>query len=123
MASDQENMSNVAPCGVEHSSLGAGQLARKTSNRSRQQLLAIFLTLLLILLAAGETQAFAQTTQAQLQKVDVTSDANATSVAITGYGALVPNLTILKSHTRVVISLVNTMMETPYNHISVGSSD
>src|ERR1700720_536691 len=90
----------------------------------RKQLLRVFLPLLvLVLLAAGETQSTGTEAarHASLQKVDVVRSQDGISVEITGRGQLKPELSMVDSPARLVVDLPATVMATSQSRINVGS--
>ena len=90
----------------------------------RKQLLGLLLPLLiLVLIAAGETQntSTGATKHATLQKVDVLRGDDGISVEITAHGQVVPKLSTLESPARVLVTLPNTVAVTSQTHLSVGS--
>ena len=91
----------------------------------RKQLLAIFLPLLvLVLLAAGQTQSTSTgaTQHTALQKVDVLPGDDGISVQISTRNPVTPTLTTLQSPDRLVIALPATVMATSQSRISVDSN-
>jgi type IV pilus assembly protein PilQ len=90
----------------------------------RKQLLGVFLPLLvLVLIAAGETQSTGteSASHAMLQKVNVLHGENGISVEITGQGQLKPELSMVDSPARLVVDLPATVMATSQSHIGVDS--
>jgi len=90
----------------------------------RKQLLAIFLPLLiLVLMAAGQTQSTSTgvVTHATVQRVDVIRGDDGISVQITARGQVIPSVSALYAPARVLVTLPNTVAATSQNHISVGS--
>lgn len=86
-----------------------------------KSLLAAALSLGLTVSTAAATQASAPVRQAELQKVDVSRQADGVSVHMTGAGVLAPKLNSLNSPFRVVVTLPDTVMATPYSRIAVDS--
>ena len=88
----------------------------------RKQLLRVFLPLLvLVLMAAAETQNTGTARHATLQKVDVLHSADGISVEMTGRGLLKPGLSMVDSPARLVVDLPATVMATSQSRIGVGS--
>ncbi|PYW00005.1 MAG: hypothetical protein DMG86_13395 [Acidobacteria bacterium] len=88
----------------------------------RKQLLSVFLPLLvLVLMAAAETQNTGTARHATLQKVDVLHSADGISVEMTGRGLLKPGLSMVDSPARLVVDLPATVMATSQSRIGVGS--
>ena len=90
----------------------------------RKQLLGVFLPLLvLVLMAAGETQSTGteSASHAMLQKVNVLHGENGISVEITGRGQLKPELSMVDSPARLVVDLPATEMATSQSRIVVDS--
>ena len=90
----------------------------------RKQLLGVFLPLLvLVLMAAGETQSTGteSASHAMLQKVNVLHGENGISVEITGRGQLKPELSMVDSPARLVVDLPATAMATSQSRIGVDS--
>jgi len=88
----------------------------------RKQLLGVFLPLLvLVLMAAAETQNTGTARHATLQKVDVLHSADGISVEMTGRGLLKPGLSMVDSPARLVVDLPATVMATSQSRIGVGS--
>src|SRR5438552_9581004 len=88
----------------------------------RKQLLRVFLPLLvLVLMAAAETQNTGTARHATLQKVDVLHSADGINVEMTGRGLLKPRLSMVDSPARLVVDLPATVMATSQSHIGVGS--
>ena len=90
----------------------------------RKQLLGVFLPLLvLVLMAAGETQSTGteSASHAMLQKVSVLHGENGISVEITGRGQLKPELSMVDSPARLVVDLPATVMATSQSRIGVDS--
>jgi type IV pilus assembly protein PilQ len=90
----------------------------------RKQLLGVFLPLLvLVLMAAGETQSTGaeSASHAMLQKVNVLHGENGISVEITGRGQLKPELSMVDSPARLVVDLPATVMATSQSRIGVDS--
>src|SRR5438132_12506578 len=88
----------------------------------RKQLLRVFLPLLvLVLMAAAETQNTGTARHATLQKVDVRHSADGISVEMTGRGLLKPGLSMVDSPARLVVDLPATVMATSQSRIGVGS--
>jgi hypothetical protein len=86
-----------------------------------KSLLAVTLGLGLMVSTAAATQASAPAPQAELQKVDVSHQADGVSVHMTGQGVLAPKFNSLDSPFRVVVTLPDTVMATPYSRIAVDS--
>ena len=89
----------------------------------RKQLLGGLPLLLLVLIAAAETQSTSTdlTKHAVLQKVNVLRGDDGITVEITARGVVTPQLTTLDSPARLVVDLPNTAIATSLNHIDVGS--
>ncbi len=89
----------------------------------RKQLLGVFLPLLVVLMAAAETQntGAEATKQAALRRVEVVRSADSISVEITARGQVQPKLSTLTSPTRLVLDLPNTTLATGRNRIAVDS--
>ena len=86
-----------------------------------KSLLAVATGIGLMVSTAAATQASAPVPRAELQKVDVSRQADGVSVQLTGQGILAPRFTSLDSPFRVVITLPDTLMATPYSRIAVDS--
>jgi type IV pilus assembly protein PilQ len=99
--------------------------AKRTPGRieMRKQLLGGLPLLLLVLIAAAETQSTSTdlTKHAVLQKVSVLRGDDGITVEITARGVVTPQLTTLDSPARLVVDLPNTAIATSLNHIDVGS--
>jgi len=90
----------------------------------RKQLLASFLPLLiLVLIAAGQTQTTSTgaTNHAVVQRVDVMRGEDGISVQIIARGTVTPSVSALQSPARVLVTLPNTVAATSQNHIRVES--
>ncbi|PYX86904.1 MAG: hypothetical protein DMG68_13635, partial [Acidobacteria bacterium] len=93
----------------------------------RKQLLGVFLPLLIVIMVAAETQSAGTgaTVQAAkhavLKAVDVVRGNDGVSIEITAVGAVAPKVSTLKSPSRVVLDLPNTVAVTEQHHIAVGS--
>jgi type IV pilus assembly protein PilQ len=89
----------------------------------RKQLLAVILPLLIVLMAAAETQSTGTeaSTRAALQKVSIVRGHEAITVEITAQGQVTPQVSTLDHPARVVVDLPNTVAATSQTHISVGS--
>ncbi|MCU1296725.1 MAG: type and secretion system protein [Acidobacteriaceae bacterium] len=87
----------------------------------RKQLLGSLPLLLLVLIAAAETQSTSGelTKHSALQKVNVLRGEDGITVEITARGAITPQVTTLDSPARLVVDLPNTAMATSLNHIDV----
>ena len=79
----------------------------------RKQQLSIFVSLLLMVVAAA-----AQTTS-QLDRVNVVRDTDTIRVEMSSKGAVAPKLSTLDSPARVVVDLPGTVMATGQKHIAV----
>ncbi|HTZ95053.1 MAG TPA: multiheme c-type cytochrome [Terriglobales bacterium] len=82
---------------------------------------AVAMGLVLIVSTAAAALASAPIGQSQLQRVDVSDQAQGIQVQITAQGPLAPKLSTLDSPSRVVVALPDTVMATPYSHIAVNS--
>jgi len=91
----------------------------------RKQLLGVFLPLLVVLLAAAETQNTGTEVakRAAVQKVNVVRVEDGIQVEITAKGEVVPSLTTLDRPSRLVLDLPNTVMATAQSRISVESGE
>src|SRR5262245_4001249 len=91
----------------------------------RKQLLGVFLPLLVVLLAAAETQNTGTEVakRAAVQKVNVVRVDDGIQVEITAKGQVVPSLTTLDRPSRLVLDLPNTVMATAQSRISVESGE
>jgi type IV pilus assembly protein PilQ len=89
----------------------------------RKQLLGILPLLLIVLMAAAETQNVGTEVikRAALQKVNVLHGDDGLTVELTARGVLTPQLSLLDSPVRLVVDLPNTSVATSLNHIDVGS--
>jgi type IV pilus assembly protein PilQ len=93
----------------------------------RKQLLGVFLPLLIVLMVAAETQSAGTgatveaAKHAVLRAVDVVRGNDGISIEITAVGAVAPKVSTLKSPSRVVLDLPNTVAVTEQRHIAVGS--
>jgi len=87
----------------------------------RKQLLAVFLPLLVILMAAAETQSTGThaTTHATLQKVSVVRGDAGVSVEITARGQVTPEMSTLDRPARLIMDLPNTVAITSQKTIAV----
>jgi len=85
--------------------------------------LGVILLPLLVLIAAAETPSGVSGTSdhATLQRVEVVRGADGIQLEIAGRGHLAPSVTTLASPARVLVTLPNTLVATPTNHVSVGS--
>lgn len=86
-----------------------------------KSLLTVALGLGLTVSTAAATQASAPVRQAELQKVNVSRQADGVNVQMTGQGVLAPKFNTLDSPFRLVITLPDTVMATPYSRIAVDS--
>jgi type IV pilus assembly protein PilQ len=82
----------------------------------RKQHLTMFVSLLLVVGAA------AAQTPSQLDRVNVTKDADTIRVEMSSTGALAPKLSTLKSPARVIVDLPETVMATRQSHIDVSAA-
>ena len=82
----------------------------------RKQQLAIFGSLLLVLVVAAAAQ-----TPSQLDRVNVVRDADTIRVEMSSKGALTPKVSTLDSPARVVVDLPETVMATGQKAIPVGA--
>ena len=80
----------------------------------RKQQLAIFVSLLLVLVVAAAAQ-----TTSQLDRVNVVRDADTIRVEMSSQGTLTPKVSTLDSPARVVVDLPQTIMATRQKAISV----
>jgi type IV pilus assembly protein PilQ len=89
----------------------------------RKQLLGVLPLLVIVLMAAAETQNVGTETskRAALQKVNVLRGEDGLTVEITARGAVNPSLSTLESPARLVVDLPNTSVATSLNHIDVDS--
>jgi type IV pilus assembly protein PilQ len=89
----------------------------------RKQLLGILSLLMMVLMAAAETQnaGTESNKHAALQNVRVLHGDEGTTVAITSHGALSPRLSMLESPARLVIDMPNTAIATSVTHFDVNS--
>ena len=89
----------------------------------RKQLLGILPLLLMVLMAAAETQNVGTEVikRAALQKVNVLHGDDGLTVELTARGVVTPQLSMLDSPARLVVDLPNTSVATSLNHIDVGS--
>src|SRR5581483_4073888 len=98
---------------------------KRTPGRSemRKQLLGSLPLLLLVLIAAAETQTSntGLIKYAALQKVNVLRGDDGITVEITAHGAVTPQVSTLDSPARLVVDLPNTAMATSLSHIEVSS--
>ena len=87
----------------------------------RKQLLGVCLPLLLVLMAAAETQSTGTETtkHATLQKVNVVQGDDGITVEVTARGTVAPKLSTLNSPARVVLDLPNTMLANSMGRIDV----
>src|SRR5947209_13244691 len=83
----------------------------------RKQQLAMFVSLLLVLVVAAAAQ-----TPSQLDRVNVIRDAGTVRVEMTASGALTPKVSKLDSPARLVVDLPETVMATGKTHIAVGEA-
>ena len=82
----------------------------------RKQQLAIFVSLLLVLVVAAAAQ-----TTSQLDRVNVVRDADTIRVEMSSQGTLTPKVSTMDSPARVVVDLPDTIMATRQKAISVGA--
>ncbi len=82
----------------------------------RKQQLAIFVSLLLVLVVAAAAQ-----TTSQLDRVNVVRDADTIRVEMSSQGTLTPKVSTMDSPARVVVDLPETIMATRQKAISVGA--
>ncbi len=82
----------------------------------RKQQLSIFVSLLLMVVAA------AAQTPSQLDRVNVVRDADTIRVEMSSTGAVSPKLSTLNSPARVVVDLPGTIMATGQKHIAVDAA-
>jgi len=82
----------------------------------RKQQLAIFVSLLLVLVVAAAAQ-----TTSQLDRVNVVRNADTIRVEMSSQGTLTPKVSTLDSPARVVVDLPETIMATRQKAISVGA--
>ncbi|MGE5082070.1 MAG: AMIN domain-containing protein, partial [Acidobacteriota bacterium] len=82
----------------------------------RKQQLAMFVSLLLVLVVAAAAQ-----TTSQLDRVNVVRDADTIRVEMNSQGTLTPKVSTLDSPARVVVDLPETIMGTRQKAISVGA--
>ncbi|HEX6823864.1 MAG TPA: type IV pilus secretin PilQ [Candidatus Sulfotelmatobacter sp.] len=82
----------------------------------RKQQLAMFVSLLLVLVVAAAAQ-----TTSQLDRVNVVRDADTIRVEMSSQGTLTPKVSTLDSPARVVVDLPETIMATRQKAISVGA--
>jgi type IV pilus assembly protein PilQ len=82
----------------------------------RKQQLAIFVSLLLVLVVAAAAQ-----TTGQLDRVNVVRDADTIRVEMSSQGTLTPKVSTLDSPARVVVDLPETSMANSQKAISVGA--
>ena len=82
----------------------------------RKQHLTMFVSLLLVVGAA------AAQTPSQLDRVNVTKDADTIRVEMSSTGAVAPKLSTLKSPARVIVDLPETVMASRQSHIDVGAA-
>src|ERR1700737_80237 len=96
---------------------------RTGRSEMRKQLLGILPLLLMVLMAAAETQNVGTEVikRAALQKVNVLHGDDGLTVELTARGVLTPQLSLLDSPARLVVDLPNTSVATSLNHIDVGS--
>jgi len=87
----------------------------------RKQLLAVFLPLPILVMAAAQTESTGAANHAVVQRVDVMRGDDGISVQITARGAVTPSVSELQSPARVLVTLPNTVAATSQNHLSVGS--
>ena len=88
----------------------------------RKQLGVILLPLLVLIAAAETPNAETGTSvHATLQRVEVVRGNDGIQLEIAGRGSLTPTVSTLASPARVLVTLPNTLAETPSNHVSVGS--
>ena len=85
--------------------------------------LAVALGLGLMVSTAAATQASAPVRQAELQRVNVARQADGVSVHMAGQGVLEPKFDSLDSPFRVVVTLPDTAMATPYSRIVIDSHE
>jgi hypothetical protein len=74
---------------------------------------------LLVLLAVADTQTRGPVNRAALEKVKIIRAPDSTQVEITGRGLGTPKVTVLDSPPRVLVTLPETVMSTPYTHVDV----
>jgi type IV pilus assembly protein PilQ len=88
----------------------------------RKQLLGILPLLLMVLMAAAETQNVGTEIikRAALQKVNVLQGDDGLTVELTARGVVTPQLSMLDSPARLVVDLPDTSVATSLNHIDVG---
>ncbi|MFL6303617.1 MAG: type IV pilus secretin PilQ [Candidatus Sulfotelmatobacter sp.] len=82
----------------------------------RKQQLAMFVSLLLVLVVAAAAQ-----TTSQLDRVNVVRDADTIRVEMSSQGTLTPKVSTMDSPARVVVDLPETTMATRQKAISVGA--
>ena len=82
----------------------------------RKQQLAMFVSLLLVLVVAAAAQ-----TTSQLDRVNVVRDADTIRVEMSSQGTLTPKVSTMDSPARVVVDLPETIMATRQKAISVGA--
>ncbi|OLE11148.1 MAG: hypothetical protein AUG89_10390, partial [Acidobacteria bacterium 13_1_20CM_4_56_7] len=82
----------------------------------RKQQLAMFVSLLLVLVVAAAAQ-----TTSQLDRVNVVRDADTIRVEMSSQGTLTPKVSTMDSPARVVVDLPDTIMATRQKAISVGA--
>ena len=82
----------------------------------RKQQVTIFVSVLLVMVAAMAAQ-----TPSQLERVNVVRDADTVRVEISAKGSVTPKLSSLDSPARVVVDLPETVMATGQHHIAVDS--
>jgi type IV pilus assembly protein PilQ len=83
----------------------------------RKQQLAMFVSLLLVLVVAAAAQA-----PSELDRVNVVRDTDSIRVEMSSKGALTPKVSTLKSPARVVVDLPETVMGTGQKSIAVGAN-
>ena len=83
----------------------------------RKQQLAMFVSLLLVLVVAAAAQA-----PSELDRVNVVRDTDSIRVEMSSKGALTPKVSTLKSPARVVVDLPETVMGTGQKSIAVDAN-
>src|SRR4051794_32210363 len=83
----------------------------------RKQQLAMFVSLLLVLVVAAAAQA-----PSELDRVNVVRDTDSIRVEMSSKGVLTPKVSTLKSPARVVVDLPETVMGTGQKSIAVGAN-
>jgi type IV pilus assembly protein PilQ len=83
----------------------------------RKQQVTMFVSLLLVMVAAAAAQ-----TPSQLDRVNVVRDADTIRIEMSSKGAVTPKLSSLDSPARVVVDLPETVMATGQHRIAVGAA-